>query len=329
MDAKRVVRWGILGPGVISRAFAADLGVTEGAQLVAVGSRSMERALKFADEFGIRRVYGTYDELVSDPYVDAVYVGTPHAFHEEHATLCLTNGKHVLCEKPLAINAEQARRMIRTARAEDRVLMEAMWTRFLPSLEHVRRIIADGSIGEPRFLTADFGFRARFDRSSRLFDPALGGGALLDLGVYIVSLAVMIFGPPVDIDGLATIGTTGVDEECSLVLRHADGQTTVGVASFRIDTSRAALIHGTRGWIRIHAPWWASTHVSVGSQDGVEDTRHLPFRGGGFTHEAEAFMQLVTRGQRDSPVMPLEESLYVMRVMDALRDRWGLRYPAQ
>ena len=287
--------------------------------MVAVGSRSRERAERFAAEHGIPAFHETYEALASDPQVDAVYVGTPHAFHEEHATLCLKHGKHVLCEKPLAINAQEAERMIRTAQVEDRTLMEAMWTRFLPSMEHLRQIIADGVIGEPRVLTADFGFRAQFDPSSRLFDPQLGGGALLDLGVYIISLAVMIFGAPVDIDGLANIGSTGVDEECSFVTRHNDGQMTLGVASLRTDTAREALIQGTRGRIRIHSPWWASAHATVETDDGGEDTLHLPFRGSGLTHEAEAFMQLAERGERDSSVMPLDESLTVMKAMDALR----------
>lgn len=207
--------------------------------------------------------------------------------------------------------------------------MEAMWTRFLPSIERVRQLVADGTIGESRFLTAGFGFHTDVDRSSRLFDPRLGGGALLDLGVYVLSLATMVFGRVVDIEGIANLGFTGVDDECSFVMRHGEGQMTLGVASFRTKTAGVALIQGTRGWIKIHVPWWASTQVTVGSEDGRENTFHLPFRGGGYTHEAEAFMDLMQRGQRDSPVMPLDESVSILEAMDALRDRWGLRYPME
>jgi predicted dehydrogenase len=329
LRVKQVVRWGVLGPGVISRAFAAGLRAAEGAQLLAVGSRSGERAGAFAAEFGVPRSYDSYEALAADDEIDALYVGTPHAFHEAHTTLCLRHKKHVLCEKPLAINAAQARRMIQAAREEDRLLMEAMWTRFLPSLERVLEILADGAIGEPRMLTADLGFHAEVDPSSRLFDPVLGGGALLDLGVYAVSLASLLFGPPVDVNGIANLATTGVDEECSILTRHKEGQMTTALASFRVDTAKEALIQGTRGWIRIHEPWWAPTRVTVKSKEHGEEHIHLPFRGGGFTHEAEAFMELIRNNQRDSSVMPLEESLSIMKVMDTLRRQWGLRYPME
>jgi predicted dehydrogenase len=219
--------------------------------------------------------------------------------------------------------------MMQTAREEDRLLMEGMWTRFLPSLERVREIIADGAIGEPRTLTADLGFHAEFDPSSRLFDPQLGGGALLDLGVYAISMATLLFGPPIDINGIANLTTTGVDEQCSILTRHSDGQMAIALASFRLETAREALIQGTRGWIRIHEPWWASTFVTAKSHEHGEERLRMPFRGGGFVHEAEAFMELIRNNQRNSPVMPLEESLSIMNAMDALRKRWGLQYPME
>jgi predicted dehydrogenase len=322
-----MVRWGILGPGVISRAFAADLKITDGAVLVAVGSHSRERAAEFAAEHDIPSAHGSYDELACNPDVDAIYIGTPHAFHETHATLCVSHGKHVLCEKPLAINTEQAQRMLRAAQAADRIVMEAMWTRFLPSIDRVREVIAAGAIGEPRILTADFGFHADFDPSSRLFAPALGGGALLDIGVYIVSLGVMLFGPPVDVTGSATVGDTGVDEENAFVMRHGNGQMTLGVTSFRVNTLRTAVIQGPRGWIRIHAPFWGSEYITVGSHDGGEETLHLPHRGNGLSHEAEVFMQLIAHGHRESPLMPMDQSVSVMRAMDTLRHQWGVSYP--
>ena len=325
----QVVRWGVLGPGVISRAFAAGLRESEGGPLLAVGSRSGQRAEEFAAEFGVRRFYDSYEALAADDDIDAVYIGTPHAFHEANATLCLRRNKHVLCEKPLAIITAQAQRMIQAAREQDRLLMEAMWTRFLPSLERVREMLADGVIGEPRMLTADLGFHAKVDPSSRLFDPLLGGGALLDLGVYAVSLASLLFGSPIDVNGIANFATTGVDEECSILTRHSEGQMMIALASFRVETAREALIQGTRGWIRIHEPWWASTLVTVNSHEHGEERLHLPFRGGGFTHEAEAFMELIRNGQRNSSAMPLEESLSIMNVMDTLRKQWGLRYPME
>jgi predicted dehydrogenase len=326
---KHEIRWGILGPGAISRAFAAALNETGGARLVAVASRSKERAERFASGFGIPESYASYPAMASRPELDAVYVATPHALHEEHATLCLRAGKHVLCEKPLAVSAAQARRMIRVAREHDRLLMEAMWTRFLPSIACVREVVASRAIGVPRLLTAGFGFRIEFNRSGRHFDPALAGGALLDLGVYPISLGTMLFGPPVEVTGVANLGETGVDEDCSVLLRHAEGEMTVAAASFRVDTAREATIQGTEGWIRLHDPWWGGNRVTIGTGSPAVDTRDCPRQGAGYGHQAAAFMELIRTGQRDSPVMPLAESLSVLETMDALRERWGVRYPGE
>jgi len=326
---KQIVRWGILGPGSISGAFATGLKEAEGAALVAVGSRSHDRAKKFAAEYGVPNIHGSYEALASDSDVDAVYIGTPHTFHEEHTILCLRQGKHVLCEKPFAINAKQARRMIQCARDEDRLLMEAMWTRFLPAIELVKDVVTSGRIGTPRTLMTDFGFRAEFDPTSRLFDPQLGGGTLLDLGVYPITLAYWLFGRPVDIRAMANLGETGVDEEASILLRHGEGQMTAAVTSFRVDTPKEAMIRGTEGWIRIHEPWWGGRRVTIGSKDGDTETIDLPFRGGGYTYEAEAFMEIIREGGRDSKVMPLDESLAIMETMDTIRDQWDLQYPME
>jgi predicted dehydrogenase len=326
---KESVRWGIIGPGAISRTFASDLKEAEGASLVAVGSRSEDRAQNFAKELDIPRYYGSYEELAADNSIDAVYIGTPHAFHEENTILCLEHGKHVLCEKPLAINAAQALRMIGKAEAGGLLLMEAMWSRFLPVHVKLREILEAEAVGEPRYLTADFGFKAGFDPASRLFDPGLGGGALLDIGIYPLSLSSMVFGPAVEASGYATLGGTGVDEECSFLLRHERGQMSSGFASFRCDTYREAVIHGTEGIIRIEAPWWKSTRLIVEPLDSESSSYDLPFRGNGFIQEAEAFMDLVRNGMTDSTVMPVKESLSIMRTMDRLRERWGVIYPME
>jgi len=325
----RTIRWGILGPGHISRKFATALRESEGAELAAVGSRDAARAAAFAAAFGLppARAHASYEALAADPTVDAVYIGTPHTGHEEHTLLCLAHGKHVLCEKPLAINAAQAERMVAAARAAGLVLMEAMWTRFLPSIVRVRELIADGHIGEVRLVTADFGFRASFDAESRLFAPELGGGALLDLGIYPLTLASMLCGAPVAIQATANLGTTGVDEETAIILRHARGELAVLAASLRADTPREANIIGTGGRLRILFPWWAGTRIALREGRAEEQIFDLPARGGGYTHEAEAFMDLIRDGKAETPVMPLDESLSIMRTMDAIRAQCGLRYP--
>jgi predicted dehydrogenase len=243
--------------------------------------------------------------------------------------LCLENGKHVLCEKPLAINAIEARRMIQAADDNDRLLMEAMWTRFLPSLIHVRKLMADGAIGEPRTLTADFGFRAVDDPTNRLFNPELGGGALLDLGIYPVSMAHWLFGDPVDIHGSANLGPTGVDDDSAILLRHSGGEITTAFMSFRVETPRTATIQGTEGWIKLQQPWWGASQITVGIKDRPEETVNFDLRGGGYTHMAEAFMDLIREGRRDSGVISHAQSLAIMETMDTLRAMWGQKYPME
>ena len=323
------IRWAILGPGRISRKFAAGLREAAGAELAAVGSRVRERAAAFAAEFGAPRVHGSYAELAADPDVDAVYIGTPHAFHHDHTLLCLEAGKHVLCEKPLALNAVQAGRMIDAARARGLVLMEALWTRFLPSIVRARELVAGGAIGDVRTITADFGFRATFDPRSRLFAPELGGGALLDLGIYPLNLAWMFGGEPLAMESLATLGETGVDEEEAIILRHAEGRQSILSASLRVDTPREARLLGTGGSLTIAHPWWAGSRLVLQSRGGEDEIINMPARGGGYTHEAEAFMDAVRAGAAEVAGMPLDESLAILRAMDALRARWGVRYPGE
>ncbi len=326
---KQTIRWGILAPGAISGAFAAALQVAEGAELAAVGSRDLVRARAFAEKYGVSRAHGSYAQLAADPEVDAIYIATPHAFHERDTLVCLGEGKHVLCEKPLAINADEARRMIFAARDHDRLLMEAMWTRFLPSLEKVRTLIAAGAIGVPRTLTADFGFQAADDPTGRLFNPDLGGGALLDLGVYPVSLAHWLFGDPVEIHGTANLGPTGVDDDSAILLRHRGGEITLAFMSFRVETPRTATIQGTEGWIRLQQPWWGASQITVGIKDRPEETVDFALRGQGYTHMAEAFMDLIREGRRDSEVISHKQSLAIMETMDTLRRMWGHKYPLE
>ena len=323
------IRWGILGPGKISGSFARGLREADGAQLVAVGSRDQSRAALFAAEHGAMNVHGSYEELARDPEVDAIYIGTPHSFHWEHTLLCLRQGKHVLCEKPLAINGIQAEQMIETAHASGLVLMEAVWTRFLPALVRVREILDTGTIGKVQMVMADFGFRAEFDPESRLFSPDLGGGALLDVGIYPLNLAFMVLGEPVEIQTMVNLGATGVDEQSTILLRHKEGQLSVLSSSLVTDTPRQAHILGTEGSITIYYPWWAANRIVVKTADGGEESEDLPRRGGGYTHEAEAFMELIRSGESESKIMSLDESLNIMKTMDQIRARWGLKYPCE
>ncbi len=322
-------RWGILGTGKIARQFAAALQRLPEAELLAIGSRSAESAGRFADEFGIPRRHASYDDLVGDPDLQVIYVATPHSCHANNTRLALNAGKAVLCEKPFTINAAEASDVVHLARERKLFLMEAMWTRFFPLIAKLRELLATGAIGEARLLTADFGFRADYADEPRLFGPEYGGGALLDVGVYPVSFASMLFGPPTKIWGTANLGPTGVDEEATVTLAHVDGRLAILHTAVRLDTAQEAIIAGTEGRVRIHSPWWRPTVMTL-SREGQPDERiEFPLAGNGYEYEATEVMDCLRAGKLESSLMPLDESLSIMRTLDALRVQWGLKYPME
>ncbi len=317
-----MIRWGILGPGSIARKFATGLRTLPQAQLAAVASREVARAREFAAEFGAFRAYGSYEALIADPAIDIVYIATPHVFHCEQSLLCLNGGKAVLCEKPLCVNEAEARRVVETARANRCFLMEAMWTRFFPLMERLQVLLAEGEIGDLRLLTADFGFPGDPDPASRLWNPTLGGGGLLDVGVYPLSLAQMLLGEPQKVLGLAQLAETGVDEQAAWLLEYSGGRMASGCCSIQALTLQEAHLSGTRGAIRIHAPWWRPSGLTVHKPDGTQHEWALPYAGNGYQYEAAAAMECLERGALEHPLMTHEASLAVMRTLDRLRSTW-------
>lgn len=325
----RTIGWGILGAGRISRQFATALASLEGSRIAAVGARSLDSARRFAEEFSIPKAYGNYSDLVNDPQVDVVYIGTLHPSHAENSLLALEAGKAVLCEKPFAMNAAEAQAVIEVARSRGLFLMEAMWTRFFPLMGALKGMLRSGAIGEPRMLTADFGYRAEHDAEPRAFQPALGGGALLDVGVYPVSLASDLFGPPCQSVSFANLGKTGVDEEAAILLSHDSGRLSVLTTANRLDTPHEVRILGTEGMIRIHAPWWKPSHLTLRRANQTnEETLEFPYQGNGYQFEAMEVARCLRGGLKESPRMPWEESLSIMRTLDSLRHAWGLKYPS-
>jgi predicted dehydrogenase len=286
-------------------------------------------AAKFADRRNIPRRHASYEDLASDPDVDVVYIATPHPFHAQNATLCLQAGKAVLCEKPFCVNAAEAERVVELAREKRLFSMEGMWTRFFPLMEEVRRLVSEGAIGEVRMLNVDFGFRADLDPASRLFDQRLGGGALLDVGVYCVSFAAMILGRPSGSVGLSHLGETGVDEQASVVLEHEGGGLANLSIGIRTTTPQEATIMGTEGYVRIHAPWWRPKSMTIYRPKEESETVDAPVSGNGFNYEAAEVMRCLQAGKTESDVMPLDETISVMRTMDRIRAAWGLRYPGE
>ena len=323
-----IFRWGIIGPGSIAHKFATGLRALDDAQIVAVGSRSQERADAFADAYDVPNRHASYEALAEDPEVDAVYVATPHPFHKENSILCLKAGKPVLCEKPFTINQYEAREVIEVARSEGVFLMEAMWTRFLPITKQVKTWVTDGAIGEVRMLYADFGFRARLNPKGRLFDLALGGGGLLDIGIYPISYASMIFDTqPATISSQAHIGETGVDEQAAMVFGYDKGQLALISCGVRIKTPHEAKILGTDGMITVPQFWDARTAIlSTGDK---EEVMTLECAGNGYECEAAEVARCVRAGKLESDLMSHDDTLANMQTLDAIREQWGLKYPME
>ena len=323
------IRWGIIGTGHIAKKFAEGLLSLPEAELVAVGSRTQASADDFAAWYGIPHRHANYASLANDPTVDVVYVSTPHPFHTENSLLCLEAGKAVLCEKPFAINAAEAAQVIKLARAKKLFLMEAMWTRFLPVMVEVRELLAEEAIGDARMLIADFGFRAEWDPKGRLLNPELGGGALLDVGIYTLSLASAVFGTPARVTGLAHLGATGVDEQAGIVLGYGQGQLAVLSVAVRTNSPQGALLLGTEGSIRIHPPWWKPTTLTLSKSGQEDEVVELPYTSNGYNYEAAEVMACLRAGKLESDIMPLNETLSIMKTMDQIRAQWGLKYPME
>jgi dihydrodiol dehydrogenase / D-xylose 1-dehydrogenase (NADP) len=322
-----MTKWGILGCGNIAGKFAAGLQAVPDAQLFAVAARSESKAREFCKNHNAVKWHAGYEALAADPEIDVVYVATPHTFHKEHTILCLNNGKHVLCEKPFAINKKEAEEMAAAAKTKGLFLMEAMWTRFLPVIGKIRELLAGKAIGDVWMLTADFGFRPRFDPTARLFDPALGGGSLLDVGVYSVAMAFMVFNRrPSTLVSTAFLGATGVDEQAAAILRYDRGEIALLSSSISADTANEANIFGSAGSIRI-PQFWRAVKATVSARDKKEIA--IPFRANGYEYEAEEVMRCIRDGKTESDAMPLTESLAVMETMDSMRAQWGLVYPME
>lgn len=321
-------KWGILGTGNIAAQFARGLEALGDAELVAVGSRRQASAQTFTESLGGARAHGSYEAFAADSEVEAVYIATPHTLHAENSLLCLAQGKAVLCEKPLTLNAGEAKIVVDAARSHGHFLMEAMWTRFFPLLTTIRELIAADRIGEPRLLQADFGFRTTFDPEHRLFNPALGGGALLDVGVYPVSFASFILGSPSAVKSSAALGETGVDEQNAIILEHPNGALALLSSAIRTDTEQAALIVGTKGRIRLHAPWWKPEKLTLYTDAG-EEVISSPLTHNGYAYEAAEVARCLQEGALESPLMPLDETLAIMQTLDTCRAQWGLHYPGE
>ncbi|MER7978633.1 Gfo/Idh/MocA family oxidoreductase [Streptomyces sp. NPDC095817] len=326
------VRWGILATGGIAAAFTADLVDMPDAEVVAVASRTDASAKAFAERFGIPRAYGDWASLAADEDVDVVYVATPHAAHRQAAGMCLEAGRNVLCEKAFALNAREAGELVALARRHDRFLMEAMWMYCNPLVRQLKTLVDDGVIGEVRTVQADFGLAGPFPPSHRLRDPAQGGGALLDLGVYPVSFAQLLLGEPSDVVARAVLSEEGVDLQTGALLSFESGALASVHCSINGGTPVAASVTGSEGRIDVPDGFFFPDHFVV-HRDGREPQtfRAEPSAGprNSLRHEAAEVMRALRAGERESPLVPLDGTLAVMRTLDTIRDRVGVRYPGE
>jgi len=323
------LRWGILAAGNIARRFTSDLQLS-GRVVSAIGSRSPERAAAFAAELGLERAHGSYAALAEDPTVDAIYVATANPGHIVAAEIAIKAGKHVLIEKPLTLNAGQAQRLLELGQAHNVVVLEAMWTRFLPHMVRLREILANGTIGEVRTMLATHTQSLTADPSHRLNALELGGGALLDLGVYPVSFAFDILGAPQSIQATGHLRRTGVDAEVTGILRYANGATMSFIAASDAPGPNRAEICGTGGYIEIDRTWYMPTSFRVYDKaGGLIEEYASNVQGRGMQFQAAELERLVASGERSSPMMPIAQSVAIMGVLDAIREQIGVVYPGE
>jgi predicted dehydrogenase len=322
------IGWGILGAGGIAQAFTTDL-TANGFTVAAVGSRSRDTADAFAAAHNIPNAHASYEALVADPTVSVVYIATPHPFHADNARLALNAGKHVLVEKPFTLNAAEAREIVELAESKGLVIMEAMWTRWLPHMVRLREIIAAGTIGQVQSVFADHNQKLSSDPAHRMNSLELGGGALLDLGIYPVSFAWDILGAPDSIKAQATFTDTGVDRQTSILLGYASGAQAILQCALNTRGPNVASVLGTEGWIEIAATFYTPTDFVVYNSEGdIIDGFEQSVVSRGMQYQAWEIERRITEGVTDSSVLLPAESVAIMETLDEVRAQIGLRYPA-
>ncbi len=325
-----MIRWGILGCGRIARKFASDLKLVENATLVACGARSAASAEAFAREFNVQHVHNSYESLVKDEEVDVIYVATPHSHHHEHTLLCINNNKAVLCEKAFALNYKQAKEMIDAARSKKVFLMEAVWTKFLQPFNKVKQLIDEGLIGDVKSMLVNFGFKAPPDAPQRLLDASLGGGTILDIGIYNVFTALFFLGKPDVISAEANLTAENTDQQCAVNFKYNDGRIAQLFSTFLTDTPTEADINGTKGRIRLTSRYYTpfTTIEYFTGRPAVKQVIELndDEKGFGYEHEAKHVCECLEKGLTESPVMTHADSLLLMEMLDAVRREAGIVY---
>ncbi len=325
----KIYKWGIIGPGRIAQKFAKALTLVPNATLHAVASRDKAKAAQFAAEYNAAIFYDNYEALAANEEIDAVYIATPHTYHHKHALLCLQHKKAVLCEKPMSVNHASTQEMVDAARQNNTFLMEAMWSRFLPIIEKTLQLVRDGEIGTLKYLRADFGFTAPFDTGSRLYDLKLGGGSLLDVGVYPLFLALMIMGRPDKITSFAHLAATGADTTTSALLYYENGMTANIYSSIVSQTPITAEITGTEGTITLERPWYKGSSIYIRKKDSITERFSVPYGDNGFEFQVMEVHDCLQKNQIESNLMPHHFSLLLSEVMEQINQAGNIIYTVQ
>lgn len=329
MSNSEHVGWGILGTGRMASDFAGALQQVEDAVSVAVASRTPEQTEAFAQRFNISNCYGDYREMVKDPSVDVVYIAAPHSLHASLSIMCLEAGKAVLCEKPFAINAGQAEQVINLARERNLFLMEAMWTRYLPAIAKLRELLAQQAIGDIQLMLAGGAYMPEFDPEFYLFNKELGGGILLDAGVYLISMASLLFGEPRQVLAAGELGRTGVDEHEAIILSHQNGAIANLYVSHRAKSSPDLTLMGSKGKIYLHPPVFCPSKLTLSVDGEADKVFDFSEQGSGYRYEIMEVNRCIKAGAVESELMPLDETLAIMKTMDQVRKHLGVRYPME
>ena len=320
----RNIRWGIIGLGKIANKFATDLASIKNVELVAVASRNIQNANNFAEKHNAKKAYSSYEELAKDSNVDAVYIATPHSFHKEHAILCLQNKKAVLCEKPFAMNLSEVTEMIEAAKENNVLLMEALWSFFLPHFTYVLDLVKSEKFGKLKSLEADFGFYTPYNTDSRLFKKELGGGSLLDIGIYPIFAALATLGEPDAIDASATFFENGADASCDMVFQYKNAKATLK-STLLEETPSIAILKFEKAIVKLNRQFHQSSSITI-IQNNTEEIINFDFKTIGYNYETEHFNNLLRAGEKESNMMTFEFSKNLINTLDKVRGIIGLTY---
>ena len=322
----KTINWGIIGLGNIAHKFATDLLTIEGAKLYAVASRNQEKANEFASKYNATKAYSSYEALAKDPHIDAVYIATPHTLHKENTILCLDHGIAVLCEKPFAMDSDELNEMIAKAKDKNVLLMEALWTYFLPHYRYVLKALEDRIYGDVIKLEADFGFYRAFDNSSRLFNKSLGGGSLLDIGIYPIFASLSALGIPKHIKANATYFENGADSSCDMVFEYEKNVKAILKSTLIEDTPTEAIFYCKKGIIKINHQFHNPSTISLIPNEGEAETIDFNNKTIGYNYEAIHFNELLRQGKTESNVMSFEFSQSLIKTLDDVRNLINLHY---